>query len=163
MTMANGSDQRVEIEVAVRDAFSSAMKEFGRYLDEANRKALELGASGSSGVRRLYDETRRLGEHGQRANTSMTGLGTTISAMAKGLWSPVGLVAGFAAVGAATIKWAENTAVGQMKMKDFAVDTGFTTDEIRKLQAALAMSGKTYEEQVKLIGSLGGAMQSLKG
>jgi len=157
------ADQRLEIEVAVRDAFSSAMKEFGRYLDDANRKATELGTTGSAGMRRLYDETRRLSEHGQRANTSMVGLGTTITGIAKGLLSPVGLVAGFAAAGVAAVRWAESTALGQMKMKDFAVDTGFTAKEVRQLQAALALSGKTQEEQVRIIGSLGTAMQSLKG
>src|SRR3979490_2973888 len=90
-----GEKAKVEIEVAVRDMFSTALKSMGRELDNMNKKAQELGLGASSGFSKFRRENDQLNDSTKRSNASLTTMNSIISGLTNNLAGPAGIVAGF--------------------------------------------------------------------
>lgn len=148
---------KIEIEIAVRDSMSAALRTMGRELEALNRKALETGISGAGGLEKFSRQTGQLSEITQRTSRSLSGMGDLMSGMAKTLLGPVGLAAGFVAVA----KSMDNFAVSQLQLHNFATNTGFATSKIIEMNRQLARSGIDAGQARSEIASVGAKLQEI--
>jgi hypothetical protein len=73
--MANDDKTKLEIEVAIKDGFSVALKELAKQLEGANKKALELGQGTTTGA--LTNSAARM-----NCSRHIVGRRSTVSAVA---------------------------------------------------------------------------------
>jgi hypothetical protein len=124
---------KVELEFILRDSFSEAFRTISREMVNANRRAQESTRSGGG-----FNELDKM-----------------LSGISKSLLGPLGIAG--AMYGAA--KSLDAFAVGQLQMRNFAADTGFSTEEIKKMQRQMAVMGIPAEQAQKAIGGIGAKLQ----
>lgn len=146
-----GEKARVEIEVAIRDMFSTALKGMGRELDNMNKKAQELGQGASSGFNKFRRENDQLNDSTRRSNASLTTMNSIVTGLTNNLVGPVGIVAGFYSAA----KSLENFATGRVQLQMFSTDVGFSTQKITTMQRTLADMGQTTEQANQYIAKFG--------
>jgi len=146
-----GEKAKVEIEVVVRDMFSTALKSMGRELDNMNKKAQELGQGASSGFSKFRRENDQLNDSTKRSNASLTTMNSIISGLTNNLAGPVGIVAGFYSAA----KSLETFASGRVQLQMFSSDVGFSTAKITLMQRTLADMGQTTEQANQYIARFG--------
>jgi uncharacterized protein (TIGR02594 family) len=154
---SSDNKQKVEIELAIRDMFSTTLKSMGRELDNMNKKAMELGVGGAGGFDKFRRTTDQLNESNRRTAASFGVINTVISGMTRSLIGPVGLAAGFFAVSRAMAEVSERT----VAMKNFSIDTGLAIGKIHDLQQTLRRGGFSSGESDNIISALGNMANNL--
>lgn len=147
-----GEKARVEIEVAIRDMYSTALKSMGRELDNMNKKAQELGHGASSGLSKFKRENDQLHESTKRSSSSLASMSAIVSSLATNLTGPVGLVAGFYSAA----KSMENFAVARIQLQNFSTDIGASVTMINSMSQAMGRVGISADEQRSAMSRLGG-------
>lgn len=116
--------------------FSAALQQFGRDLEGFNRKAKE--AAGSEG--------------------GMSKLSEMFVSMGKHLVGPVGLAAGIYEVAKSLEEFSEH----EVRMANFAKDTGFATENVEAMQQAMRRMGMSVNEANNVMANLGGKLSNLR-
>ena len=150
--MANETEKRrAEIEIAVRDSFSTSLKELGKQLDAANKRAVELGTGGAGSFDKFRKSNDQLRDSTKKTAESFTFIETAAATLGRSLLGPIGVAAGFVAVAKAMSEVANDT----VRLKNFSIDTGLAIGKIHDLQQTLRRGGFSSSEGDTIIGSLG--------
>src|SRR6266699_1607626 len=153
----DGDKARVEIEVAIRDMFSTTMKQMGRELDDMNKKAQELGQGASGAFYKFRRENDQLAESTKRSNASLTEMGGIFKLLTNSILGPVGIVAGFYEVSKSLGEFSKN----QVQLKMFSNEIGFSTAQISIMQRTMANMGMSSEESLKVITNVGSKLRGM--
>src|SRR5882724_13417358 len=121
-----GEKARVEIEVAIRDMFSTTLKSMGRELDSMNKRAAELGQGGSSSFNRFRIENDRLSDSAKRSNVQLGATSSILSGITQVIQGPVGIVAAFA-IAAQSL---QSFATGRVQLQLFSNDVGLSAKQV---------------------------------
>lgn len=157
--MANGdSKNKVEIEVAIRDMFSTTLKTMGRELDVLNKRAAETGVTGSAGFDKFRRSNDQLYESNKRTSASFSAMQAVTQTLSRSLIGTAGLAAGFYQVA----KSLEEVSVNAIRMKNFSIDTGLATSKIQDLQQTLRRGGFSKGEGDSVIGAMGSMVNNLR-
>lgn len=153
---------RREIEVALQDSISVALRNIGSRLDELNVKAAEAGkAGGADGLGGAATETGGLARKSERANRALGGssgsLAGVLAVFSRTLGPPAVLIGAFFAAAKAL----ENFAASRTQLRSFAIDTNLTEVNVQELRQALAMMGRDTGEQNSIIAKLSGKLDRL--
>ena len=145
------------------DFDSQAMLAFfaqlGKEVDDLKTKISGLNESGGKGMGKVADETERFGKAIEKhRRESVSPMVTTIKELTTSLVGPVGLAYGVYKVAESLDKFA----VGELRMRNFATNTGFSVDAVQKLQLQMRAAGLTAEEASQNIGSIGAKLQELR-
>lgn len=132
--MPDNDDVRAQAE-QMRQTIGAAIEQIGRDLKNFHDKAKE--AAGSSG--------------------GFAQLNTLLGGMTKNLVGPLGMAAGFIAVGRAFTEFIDQRA----KLSLFAKDIGLSTENVYNMQRAMFLAGKEFSESAKSIGAIGTALKDL--
>ena len=140
------------------DAMLAFFRQLGTEVDNLKTKIASLNDSGGSGMKKLTDETDRFGKTVERHTRSIHGMREQTGGLLEFLKGPAGLTAAF--IGAA--KAMDVFAVGQLQLRNFALNTGFTVDAVQKMRIQLAGAGIDAGEASSQIASLGGKLTELR-
>jgi uncharacterized protein (TIGR02594 family) len=152
--MANDDKQKLEMEIAIKDGFSTALKELGKQLDAANRKAMEMGVGPTGAFQKFKRENDGLSESAKRTNAQLAVTGSILTGIGRTLTVGGGIAYGIYEVGKAL----EGMAVSSIRMRNFATDTGFATKTVKELEQAGQRMGLTLAESSKAIATFGEKM-----
>lgn len=156
--MADGDNKnKVEIEVAIRDMFSTTLKTMGRELDALNKRATETGVSGAGGFDKFRRSNDQLNESNKRTTASFSAMSVVTSTLTRGLLGTAGLAYGFYSVSKAI----EDVSVNAIKLKNFSTDTGFAISKVQDLQQTLRLGGFSKSEGDSVIGAMGSMANNL--
>jgi hypothetical protein len=133
-------------------------RQLGTEVDNLKTKIASLNDSGGSGMKKLTDETDRFGKTVEKHSRSIHGMREQTGGLLDFLKGPAGLAAAF--IGAA--KAMDVFAVGQLQLRNFALNTGFTVDAVQKMRVQLAAAGIDAGEASGQIASLGAKLTELR-
>ncbi len=146
-----GDKARIEIEVALNDMFTTALKSMYREVENTNKKVQEFGQGGGVSINRLSREVDNLDKTMRRSNTEVTKTSSAFENINKTLLGATGLVFGLYSVGRAM----ESIAQDSVRMQNFSRDTGFATQKILDMQQTLRRGGFTAEESGTIVSAVG--------
>lgn len=149
------ADDRLEIEIALRDAMSSGLRAIARELDAQARKARESNAGLATSFGQITVAFEKTGKTTQSAASSINAMGGLMSVMGKQMLGPLGIVAGFVAV-AKTLK---NFAASNQSVRAMAHNAGLTRDQFNILAQAVQRGTGSLEAGRAAAGKLGAAVQ----
>ena len=149
--MAEG-DNQLEIEVALRDSTSTALKEISRQLDTVSKKMVETGKTGQEAFEKIGNAARKSAENTKSAHGGLSNISGAIGSINKVMMGAGGLIALFAGFS----KVLGNFAAQRVQMQLLTTDIGFTTQQISIMKQVLAQKGITDEgEQKQIISGFG--------
>jgi hypothetical protein len=140
------------------DAMLAFFRQLGTEVDNLKTKIASLNDSGGSGMKKLTDETDRFGKTVEKHSRSIHSMREQTGGLLDFLKGPAGLAAAF--IGAA--KAMDVFAVGQLQLRNFALNTGFTVDAVQKMRVQLAAAGIDAGEASGQIASLGAKLTELR-
>lgn len=152
-----GEKARVEVEVAIRDMFSTTLKSMGRELDAMNKKAAELGSSGSGSFNRFRIENDRLNDSAKRSNVSLSSMSTIVAGITQNLAGPVGLVAGFYSAAQSL----QSFAASRVQLQNFSTDVGLSVKQVNYWTQGMANMGQNTEEARQNLAKLTSMIQEV--
>jgi hypothetical protein len=140
------------------DAMLAFFTQLGKEVDNLKLKINSLNEAGGKGTNNLANEFERFGkivEHYTRG--PMKAMDQAAAGIAKTLLGAGGLAVGFAAVA----KSLDVFAVGQLQLRNFATDTGFTVQSVQNLRTQLSAAGIDANEASGGIASIGSKLQEV--
>ena len=144
--MAEG-DNQLEIEVALRDSTSTALKEISRQLDTVSKKMVETGKTGQEAFEKIGNAAKKSAENTKSAHAGLSNISGAIGSINKVMMGAGGLIALFAGFS----KVLGNFAAQRVQMQLLTTDIGFTTQQISIMKQVLAQKGITDEGESKAI------------
>jgi hypothetical protein len=146
--------EKIEIEMALRDSVSTALRQISREMDSINRKLQETG---SSGFKKATGEADKFQEKATKVTGTISGMSETLGLLSKRLLGPLGIAAAIYSAA----KSLDSFAAGKIAMQGFAVNTGFTTGQVGQLTQGMRRLGLTTEEAHGEIGKIGAKLNNL--
>ena len=139
------------------DAMLAFFGQMGKGVDELKTKIVSLNEA-SLAMKKMTDETERFGQTIQRhTRSTLRGMEGAVTNLTRIVGGAGGLA--LTLVGAA--KTLDNFAVGELRLRNFATNTGFTTGAIRNLRVQLSAAGLSADEAAQGIGSVGAKLQEV--
>jgi hypothetical protein len=133
-------------------------QQLGKEVDSLKLKISSLNDAGSKGGSNLADEFERFGkvvEHYTRG--PIKAMDAAAAGIAKTLLGAGGLAVGFAGVAKAL----DAFAVGELQLRNFATNTGFTVQSVQNLRTQLSAAGVDASEASSGIASIGSKLQEV--
>jgi D-alanyl-D-alanine carboxypeptidase len=121
------------------------------FFDELGKRVEKLKA----GLQQLGDQSER---PMKKATEQATKLNETILSMSKNLLGPVGLAAGFVAVG----KSLDNFATSQLQLQNLARNTGFATKAVEDMTLQFRRGGLSIQEAGQAMATIGDKLQNVQ-
>lgn len=139
------------------DAMLAFFGQMGKEVDGLKVKITSLSQAGGA-MKKMTDETERFGQTIQRhTRSSMRGMEGAVSHLATVVGGAGGLAAMF--VGAA--KSLDAFAVGALQNRNFAINTGFASDALKKMRLQMSAAGMSANEASQGIGNIGARLQEV--
>jgi hypothetical protein len=140
------------------DAMLAFIGQMGKEVDNLKTKIAGLNEAGGKGMGNLADQTDRFGKTLQRyATGSVKTMDAAVAGLTKTLVGAGGLALGMAGVAKAF----DAFAVGELKIKNFAINTGFSVDTIKNLRVQLSAAGVDAGSASQGIASIGSKLQEV--
>jgi hypothetical protein len=136
------------------DAMLAFFGQMGKGVDELKSKVTNLDAAGNA-MRRMTHETERFG---QTVNRQISG---PMRSMDDVLFSMVGKTAGLALAVVGVAKAFDGFAASALRSRNFAIDTGFTSANLKAMRVQLSAAGISAEEAASGIASMGAKLQEV--
>jgi hypothetical protein len=140
------------------DQMLAFFQQLGKEVDNLKLKISSLNDAGSKGGSNLADEFERFGkvvEHYTRG--PIKAMDAAAAGIAKTLLGAGGLAVGFAGVAKAL----DAFAVGELQLRNFATNTGFTVQSVQNLRTQLSAAGVDASEASSGIASIGSKLQEV--
>jgi hypothetical protein len=140
------------------DQMLAFFQQLGKEVDSLKLKISSLNDAGSKGGSNLADEFERFGkvvEHYTRG--PIKAMDAAAAGIAKTLLGAGGLAVGFAGVAKAL----DAFAVGELQLRNFATNTGFTVQSVQNLRTQLSAAGIDASEASSGIASIGSKLQEV--
>jgi hypothetical protein len=140
------------------DQMLAFFQQLGKEVDNLKLKISSLNDAGSKGGSNLADEFERFGkvvEHYTRG--PIKAMDAAAAGIAKTLLGAGGLAVGFAGVAKAL----DAFAVGELQLRNFATNTGFTVQSVQNLRTQLSAAGVDASEASSDIASIGSKLQEV--
>ena len=157
MPISDDQKRRIEVEVAVRDMFSGALREMGKEMEAFNKKAAEGARLGSDALADFLKHNESVGEGVKKNTGHLFGLNKVIGDLTKQIAGPIGLVSAIGMIA----KSLDTFAVSQMQLKSLATDTGLTQTQIQQLRLELMKTGLSFNEATDRISKFGDVVNSI--
>ena len=140
------------------DAMLAFFGQLGKEVDNLKTKINSLNETGGKGTNNLTNEFARFGQTVQRYTSGpIKAMDAATAGLAKTLMGAGGLALSFAGVAKAL----DSFAVGELRIKNFATNTGFTVDSVKNLRVQLSAAGVDAGEAASGIGSIGAKLQEV--
>ena len=139
-------------------AMLNFVSELSKRVEDLKSELASISNQAGTGMRKVTDETQKLGDVLEDHAKSMEGLKEQTGGLLNLIRGPVGLAAGFVAASKAM----ESFVVGELQLRNFATDVGLTSASVAKLRVQLQASGidsKTADQQIS---SLNAHLNDLK-
>jgi hypothetical protein len=144
-------NNKMEVEIALRDSISTGLKQIGREIDAITRKMKEGGDVSDSSYKKYRKSAEDAKDASDKAKDSVHGLAGVLTGMSRVLMGATGVAAGFIAVNNAL----ENVGQKRIVLQNLAIDLGFTSDKIYGMQRALERVGVSADDSLKLMTNFG--------
>src|SRR6188508_641570 len=139
------------------DAMLAFFGQMGKEVDGLKTRITSLSEAGSA-MKKMTDETERFGQTIQRhTRGAMRGMEGAASHLATVIGGAGGLAAMF--VGAA--KSLDAFAVGALQNRNFAINTGFAGEALKKMRLQMSAAGISANEASQGIGNIGAKLQEV--
>jgi len=140
------------------DAMLAFIGQMGKGVDELKAKITGLNEAGGKGMGNLADQTERFGKIIEKYTRGpVKAMDAAVAGLTKTLVGAGGLALGLAGVA----KSFDVFAVGELKIKNFAINTGFSVDSIKNLRVQLSAAGIDAGAAAQGIGSIGSKLQEV--
>ena len=140
------------------DAMLAFFGQFGKEVDNLKAKITALNEVGGKGMGNLANETNRFGQIVERYTAGpLKAMDSAAAGLTKTLLGAGGLALGFAGVSKAL----DQFAVGELRIRNFATNTGFTVENVKNLRVQLAAAGVDAGEASSGIASIGSKLQEV--
>src|SRR4029077_7951453 len=140
------------------DAMLAVIRQLGKEVDNLKTKITSLNEVGGKGMNNLANETERFGKIIQQYTSGPI---KARDAPAAGLSRPLLGAGGLALSFAGAAKALDAFAVGELRIKNFATNTGFTVETVKNLRVQLSAAGIDAGEASSGIGSIGAKLQEV--
>ena len=134
--MATAEDNKIEIELAIRDSMSVALKQMAKSLSDTKDKAAESAKQ-------------------------MSVMDSTVGGLAKSLHGPFGAIAGVTALGVAAGQVILNFAQSRAQLHLFADTSRLSSREVTALRNTMELAGVPIKEATGYVGSMTGALKDM--
>jgi hypothetical protein len=139
------------------DAMLAFFGQMGKEIDNFKVKIVSLNEAGSA-MKKMTDHTEQFGQTIQRhVRGSMRGMEDGLA----GLVGSAGGVVKLALIIGGIGKALDHFAVGELHTRNFAINTGFATDSLKKMRVQLSAAGIDANEAAQGIGSIGAKLQDV--
>lgn len=139
------------------DAMLAFFGQMGKEIDNFKTKIVSLNEAGNA-MKKMTDHTEKFGQTIQRhTQGALRGMESGIS----GLIGSAGGVAKLALVIGGVGKALDHFAVSALHTRNFAINTGFSTDGLKKMRVQLSAAGIDANEAAQGIGSIGAKLQDV--
>jgi uncharacterized protein (TIGR02594 family) len=152
---SDGDKARIELEVALKDSISTALKTIGRELDAMNKKAMEIGQGPSAAYTKFKRENDNLTESAKRSNAQFVTMGAAFTNIGRSLIGPIGVVAGLYEAAKALDVFAS----GRLQIRNLSTDLHLSTSQLSIMQRTLANMGMSTQESTQVISNAMGKIK----
>jgi len=131
--------------------------QLGKGVDDLKTKIASLNEA-SSAMKKITDETEKFGQTISRHTR------TTFRGMEEGalnLTRLIGGAGGLALSLAGAAKTLDSFAVSSLQTRNFAINTGFSTEALKSMRVQLSAAGMSANEAAQSIGNIGGKLQEV--
>jgi hypothetical protein len=165
------SDQKIELELAIRDTVSLTLRQIAQNLDNINKKVTKSSEGIKEGVEsldKIKQHTEGFGHSARRSGDAVRHLSQSVDLIKVGTRGPglFGTVGGVVGIGLAIGKFAtealRNSAAARARLKDLSIDTGLTEEKLSILTQYGQKKGFAEEESQKIAVDLGTAINDMK-
>jgi uncharacterized membrane protein YgcG len=140
------------------DAMLAFIGQMGKEVDNLKAKITGLNETGGKGMGNLADQTERFGKTIQRYTSGpVKAMDAAVSGLTKTLVGAGGLALSLAGIAKAF----DVFSVGELKIRNFATNTGFSVDSVKNLRTQLSAAGIDAGEASKGIASIGAKLQEV--
>jgi hypothetical protein len=140
------------------DALMSFIGQLGKEVDSLKTKITGLNESGGKGMNNLATATEKFGKVVQQYTSGpIKVMDAAVAGLTKTLVGAGGLAVGFAGIAKAF----DVFSVGELHVRNFATNTGFTVDSVKNLRVQLSAAGVEAGEANRGIGSIGAKLQEV--
>jgi len=140
------------------DSMLAFIGQLGKEVDNLKTKIAGLNEAGGKGTNNLTNEFARFGQTVERYTRGpIKAMDAAVAGLAKTLAGAGGLTLSFAGVAKAL----DQFAVGELRVRNFATNTGFSIGAIKDMRVQLAAAGIDAGEAAGGIGSIGSKLQEV--
>jgi hypothetical protein len=139
------------------DAMLAFFGQLGKEIDAFKVKVVSLNEAGDA-MKKMTDHTEKFGQTIQRHTRS------TFRGMEGSVGNLIGMVGGaggLALTFAGAAKALDQFAVGELRMRNFATNTGFSVEGVKNLRVQLSAAGMSASEAAQGIGNIGAKLQEV--
>lgn len=151
------SDSRAEVEIALKDNLSPALRNMARDIRALNRSIKSLGEDGQSGLDKVSRSAGGLGGVSKSALRDLTAMSSFMSGFTTRLIGSLGTVAALQA----TARAVNELATTRVQLAMFAQDSRFAANDIQIMRGAMARMGVDAKQADQYIGGLASKLQEL--
>jgi hypothetical protein len=140
------------------DALLSFIGQLGKEVDNLKAKITSLNETGGKGMGNLADQTDRFGKIIEKYTRGpVKAMDTAVAGLTKTLVGSGGLALGLAGIA----KSFDVFSVGELQIRNFATNTGFSVENIKNLRVQLSAAGMNAGEVSRGIAAIGGKAQEV--
>jgi hypothetical protein len=151
------ADARAEVEIALKDNLSPALRNMARDIRALNRSIRDLGDDGQAGMEKAGKAVGGLGSMSKNALRDLTAMSSFMSGFTTRLIGSLGTVAALQAVTRAV----NDLAYSRVQLSMFAQDSRFAANDIQVMRGAMARMGIDAKQADQYIGGLANKLQEL--
>jgi hypothetical protein len=159
------ADQKIELELALRDSVSVALRTIAGNIDQMNAKLTRGGEEirqGTDTLSKVAKNTKDIGESARTASRHLVGLGDTLIKVSSLLTTgPVAIGAGIVATTAAIGRQLKGVADERLRLKALSEDSGLSEDKISIMMRTQARQGINPEQATKNIEIMTGKLKDM--
>lgn len=160
------ADQKLELEIALRDSVSLTLKAIAANVEEMNRKLSRGGtaiAEGTDTLKRLEFNVRSVGTTAKDSTKSLMGMNDILKQMTMFLSTgPLGMAAGLVAGTGMVAKIMVDYSKSRLDLRRMSQDTGLSEDQISISQRTYRRMGLPWEEANKNITRMATSLKELQ-
>ena len=149
---------REEIELALKDSVSAALKQVGANLEAVRKKALQFSEDGTKSLGQTLVEAEKAKTEVGIVTRALSALHGTITSIGRNLAGPFGVAASVVAVGKALDVFNTNA----LRLRAVSINTRMAAENIGMLRQGVERGGSSFAEAQQFTERLATAVESLR-
>src|SRR4029077_1391635 len=160
------ADQKIELEIALRDTVSQTLEAIASRLETMNKKMTRGGESISDSadtIKKLADNTKQTGLDAKDSTKSLLTMNDVLKQMSMLMVSgPVGAVVGIAVAAGMAAEGVTNFVKKRLELRNLATETGLSENQISVMQRAQDKMGIPLATATGNIKQIAGSLTELR-